>query len=274
MIAGVAKALRTRSPARWMRPHADVQAPLVVSDIITPSPALVELDDATDAAPVAVSPGAPSAADLLQSWLGLSTLQRRTLDALIGELGIASDHMENSVGGLTDRFENIAATTRDQAEIVQGLVASIQAIEIDGRSVLLSDVASGLGETLGALMDKVSRLSQQGGATARALSTVLDEIGSIEGSVMRIEAINRQTNLLALNAKIEAARAGDAGRAFAVVADEVRLLAQSINTLSTTIKEQIASISTVCEPVMACCRTSRPSMSRTRAAPPSSASRP
>ncbi len=92
-------------------------------------------------------------------------------------------------------------------------------------------------------MDKVSRLSQQGGATARALSTVLDEIGSIEGSVMRIEAINRQTNLLALNAKIEAGGRGDAGRAFAVVADEVRLLAQSINTLSTTIKEQIASIS-------------------------------
>ncbi len=127
---------------------------------------------------------------------------------------------------------------------MQGLGASIQSVEIDGRSVLLSDVASGLGETLTALMDKVGGLSRQGGATARALDTVLTEIDAVEGSVARIEAINRQTNLLALNAKIEAARAGEAGRAFAVVADEVRQLAQSINTLSGTIKDQIGSIAT------------------------------
>ena len=162
----------------------------------------------------------------------------------MGEAGLTAGHMEESVHGLTGRFERIAATTRDQAEIVQGLVASIQEVEIDGRSMLLADVAAGLGDTLGALMDKVGRLSRQGGATARSLDVVLTEIGSVEGSVARIEAINRQTNLLALNAKIEAARAGEAGRAFAVVADEVRLLAQSINTLSATIKVQIGSIAT------------------------------
>ncbi|WP_245239158.1 methyl-accepting chemotaxis protein [Methylobacterium platani] len=179
---------------------------------------------------------------VLQSWLGLSVLQRRALEALVGELGLASAHMEDSVHGLTGRFESIAATTRDQAEIVQGLVASIQAVEIDGRSVPLADVAAGLGETLAALMDKVVRLSRQGGETARALDGVLGEIGAVEGSVAQIEAINRQTNLLALNAKIEAARAGEAGRAFAVVADEVRQLAQSINALSGTIKEQIGTV--------------------------------
>ncbi len=133
-----------------MRPHADVQAPLVVSDIITPSPALVELDDATDAAPVAVSPGAPSAADLLQSWLGLSTLQRRTLDALIGELGIASDHYGEQRRRPDRPFREYC---RDDARSGRNRPRSRgldQAIEIDGRSVLLSDVASGLGETLGA----------------------------------------------------------------------------------------------------------------------------
>ncbi|WP_281287363.1 methyl-accepting chemotaxis protein [Methylobacterium terricola] len=189
-------------------------------------------------------PGTEAAAfvDLLQSWLGLSALQRRSLEALVHELSRTSAHVEDSVQGLTHRFENIAATTREQAEIVQGLVTSIQSVEIDGRPVLLADAASGLGETLAALMDKVGRLSRQGGATARSLDAVLAEIGAVEGSVARIKTINRQTNLLALNAKIEAARAGEAGQAFAVVADEVRLLAQSINTLSGTIKDQIDAI--------------------------------
>lgn len=210
-------------------------------------PAQAAVDDARPSAPP--EPATPPAddravLDLLHGWLGLSALQRRTFGALVGELDIAAAHMESSVQGLTRRFENIAATTRDQAGIVQSLVASIQSVEIDGRSAHLSEISSGLGRTLGALMDKVGQLSEQGGTTARALDVVLDDLVSVEGSVAQIEGINRQTNLLALNAKIEAARAGEAGRAFAVVADEVRALAQSINALSGTIKGQIGTIAT------------------------------
>jgi methyl-accepting chemotaxis protein len=241
MMAEVAQGTLERSRARWMRPRreekqsSEAPIPEVPSPVAVPDAAILE----------PTPPGERAAAiDLLQSWLGLSVLQRRALEALVGELGLTSAHMEDSVHGLTHRFESIAATTRGQAEIVQGLVSSIQSVEIDGRPVPLSDVASGLGETLAALMEKVARLSRQGGATARALDTVLGEIEAVEGSIARIEAINRQTNLLALNAKIEAARAGEAGQAFAVVADEVRLLAQSINTLSGTIKDQIGSIAT------------------------------
>ncbi len=245
MISEVAQVTRERSRPRWLRPRNDALA-------LVPAAAAAPHAEASAASSpdVSASPEIPAAAgpkaaiDLLQSWLGLSTLQRRALEALVDELGRTSSHVEESVQGLTRRFENIAASTREQAEIVQGLGASIQSVAIDGRSVLLSDVASGLGETLAALMDKVGGLSRQGGATARALDTVLAEIDAVEGSVARIEAINRQTNLLALNAKIEAARAGEAGRAFAVVADEVRQLAQSINTLSGTIKDQIGSIAT------------------------------
>ncbi|MCF4127265.1 methyl-accepting chemotaxis protein [Methylobacterium sp. SyP6R] len=228
-----------RSRSRWLRPRNAASA------LVPAAAAAPRAEPAASSDPeTSASPDTSAAIDLLQSWLGLTTLQRRALEALVGELDRSSTHVEESVQGLTRRFENIAASTREQAEIVQGLGASIQSVEIDGHSVLLADVASGLGETLAALMDKVGGLSRQGGATARALDTVLSEIDAVEGSVARIEAINRQTNLLALNAKIEAARAGEAGRAFAVVADEVRLLAQSINTLSGTIKDQIGSIAT------------------------------
>ncbi|WP_279597446.1 methyl-accepting chemotaxis protein [Methylobacterium sp. J-068] len=186
----------------------------------------------------------PSAVDLLDAWLGLSGLQRRALEALIDEIGLTSEHVEHNVHNLSERFQNICATTQDQADIVQDLVRSIQTVQIDGQSLHLADVASGLGETLSALMEKITFLSSRGGETAHALDGVLTELVSVEGSVVQIERINRQTNLLALNAKIEAARAGEAGRAFAVVADEVRALAGSINGLSETIKQQIGTIAT------------------------------
>jgi len=194
------------------------------------------------------SPEAPAGrsglADLLHVWLDLSDRQRAMLDALIDELGIVSTDIETHVDGLSERFQRIADTTRGQSEIVQGLASAIQSVRIDGSEQPLAEVAAGLGAILSSLIGKIALLSSRGTTLTDALSGVLGELGSIDGSVAQIERINRQTNLLALNAKIEAARAGEAGRAFAVVADEVRGLAGSINALSGVIKGQIGSIAT------------------------------
>lgn len=181
--------------------------------------------------------------ELLQDWLGLSVLQRRALDALVGEIGIVSGHVEANVDGLSSRFQTIAATTRAQAVTVQDLVTSIQSVRINGEELHLSQVASGLGDTLARLIDKITVLSSRGGAMLGSLEGVLGQLTSVEASIAAVDKINRQTNLLALNAKIEAARAGEAGRAFAVVANEVRELAQSIDALAGVIRGQIGSIS-------------------------------
>jgi methyl-accepting chemotaxis protein len=188
--------------------------------------------------------GRRDAVDLLQAWLALSDRPRAMLEALIDELGIVSSDVEIQVDGLSERFQRIATTTRGQSEIVQGLATAIQSVRIDGVERPLAEVASGLGGILSTLIGKIALLSSRGTTLTDALSGVLGELSSIDGSVAQIERINRQTNLLALNAKIEAARAGEAGKAFAVVADEVRGLAGSINTLSDVIKRQIGSIAT------------------------------
>jgi methyl-accepting chemotaxis protein len=178
----------------------------------------------------------------LRRWLDMSALERRALQALTDEVTITYGDVESRVQALSERFQDIAETTRRQAQTVQDLVTAIQAVEIDGEMVPLAKVADGLGDTLSNLVGKVADLSSRGMSLLWSLDDLLGQLHSVEGSVDQIDHINRQTNLLALNAKIEAARAGEAGRSFAVVADEVRELAKSVNALSSTIRGQMTSI--------------------------------
>ncbi|MEP9375385.1 methyl-accepting chemotaxis protein [Aquabacter sp. CN5-332] len=180
---------------------------------------------------------------VMERWQSLSLTQRRTLQVLIDEIAVTTDHAETNVQSISARFQNIAATTRQQAATFHDLVTSIQTVKLDGAEIPLTEVAGGLGETLSHLIGKITSMSTHGASMVGALDGVFGELKSVNASIAEIDKINRQTNLLALNAKIEAARAGEAGRGFAVVADEVRELANVVNRLSDAIRTQIESIS-------------------------------
>jgi methyl-accepting chemotaxis protein len=183
------------------------------------------------------------ATDLLHGWLGLSSVQRRALEALVKEIRIVSDDVETNVVAISEQFQNIARSSQDQSATVENMVSAVQGVEIDDELIPLEQVAQSLGDTLSGLIAKIVLLSSRGVSMVYGLEDVMTEIRSVETSVGQIDKINQQTNLLALNAKIEAARAGEAGRGFAVVADEVRELAKTVNSLSATIRKQIDSIS-------------------------------
>jgi methyl-accepting chemotaxis protein len=191
-------------------------------------------------------PAGPQQADQSSSsdiYGAPSGLYGRCLEALGGEINIVTDDMRTNVFGLTGRFENIVATTREQTHTVQELVGSIQTVKVEGEVIPLTELAGTLGDTLSQLVGKITVLSTRGASMSSALNGVMNELKSVSTSITEIDKINRQTNLLALNAKIEAARAGEAGRGFSVVADEVRELAKAVNNLSEMIRRQISSIS-------------------------------
>jgi methyl-accepting chemotaxis protein len=107
----------------------------------------------------------------------------------------------------------------------------------------LSNIVEDLQRTVSEFVEKIVFLSSRGVTLVYKLDDVMADLKQVQGSIGAIDKINRKTNLLALNAKIEAARAGDAGRSFAVVADEVRELASAVDRLSGSLKSQLVTIS-------------------------------
>ena len=82
-------------------------------------------------------------------------------------------------------------------------------------------------------------------------------VKEIEEMVKSVSGIASQINILALNASIEAARAGDNGKAFGVVAQEVRILAEEtqksakeIQILTINVKDAFYSLSQNSEDLM------------------------
>ena len=71
------------------------------------------------------------------------------------------------------------------------------------------------------------------------LNEASERIGEV---VKSISQIAWQTKLLAFNARIEAGRAGEAGRGFEVVAQEVKALAQQTSAATEGISREIAAI--------------------------------
>ncbi|WP_158266550.1 methyl-accepting chemotaxis protein [Allosphingosinicella deserti] len=132
-------------------------------------------------------------------------------------INAGSDEIANASEDLSRRTEQQAASLEETAAAMTEITATVH------NSTAGAKEADKLVRATQADAQESSKVVADAVAAMAEIEKSSQEITKI---IAVIDKIAFQTNLLALNASVEAAHAGEAGRAFAVVANEVRALAQ------------------------------------------------
>lgn len=152
------------------------------------------------------------------------------------------DLQSDAIVGLLSSFQGLESQSREQEEMVLGLINRISK-DSDG-GVNIHEFTNESAELIKQFVENILAMSKGSSDLVIAMDDVSIQLSSVEKLLMEIDGISEQTNLLALNAAIEAARAGEAGRGFAVVAEEVRTLSQRSNQFSDQIRALIGNTRT------------------------------
>ncbi|MEO8531642.1 MAG: methyl-accepting chemotaxis protein, partial [Deltaproteobacteria bacterium] len=159
---------------------------------------------------------------------------QQTIDALAEKaLQLGSNVVD--VAGLLDEM---AAKAAQQRGLIEAARSGADQVNAANDSVMMAarDVAVGAQQTMTVVSCSVERV-RKAGLRTREVATwvhdlsarmvaIEDSLKAINTSNLEITSIARQVNILAINAKIEASRAGEAGRGFAFLADAVKDLAK------------------------------------------------
>lgn len=165
---------------------------------------------------------------LLDNLKSLIDVNFSEIDTAIGQSTSLASTAAHAASQTLSDVQTVAASAEELAASIREISDSMI------RSQSASDTAFGAVESAGQAVERLA-----GAATA------------MTGIVGLIQDIAAQINLLALNATIESARAGEAGKGFAVVAGEVKSLAHQAASATKQISQEIGSIQTVSEDVVA-----------------------
>lgn len=155
------------------------------------------------------------------------------------------DGLRGQLGAIAARLTDIAGCIASEAEVATAVVRGTTE-----QAHRIADLAAMLAQTASAIEEGARRQSE---ALAHARATlainkpVIDALTRSAEGVASISAsvsvIAQESRMLSLNARIEAARAGDAGRAFAVVAAEMAALTGRTKHATDDIGARAAAIS-------------------------------
>lgn len=162
------------------------------------------------------------------------------IGGLVQALASAATEMEATASSLTAATEQASDRTRIVNVSAGQACSNVQAV-----AQMTDNLAAAIGEIGTKMLASRSATKQAHTDSAKTAETVEQLSGGAKriGEVIKlISAIANQTKLLAFNAKIESARAGDAGAGFAVVASEVKELAGQTAKATDEVGARIAEI--------------------------------
>jgi methyl-accepting chemotaxis protein len=186
--------------------------------------------------------GGSAVKEVLQRWGSFSSVLGRIVKSIVQEVRGAMSDMEAETGTVVTAFREVAGKAKAQSERVGKLSALASEIQVDGQTVSLTETTALLDEALSDSVSKIEFASRRAAMMVSTLEEMSQSLGQVERCIGQVDAINGQTNMLALNARIEANRAGEAGRAFAVIANEIRELSRSTQNLSVTMRAQMTKL--------------------------------
>ncbi|WP_165356375.1 methyl-accepting chemotaxis protein [Sphingosinicella sp. BN140058] len=142
----------------------------------------------------------------------------------MGKIAQATGNIHGGSGEISQASDDLSHRTEQQAASLEETAAAMTQI-----TTTVHNSATGANEAnklVRATQADAQESSKVVGDAVAAMAEIEKSSQEITKIIEVIDKIAFQTNLLALNASVEAAHAGEAGRAFAVVANEVRALAQ------------------------------------------------
>lgn len=160
------------------------------------------------------------------------------------ELRSLSEKVTNaskSIVTLSEKDNNYIETLYTLIGEISEEINEISTISTDTNNISLNSVERLNQEkvTIDSSITTISDLKEYYHTLLNSTENLKNMSEKISNITTYIEEIANKTNLLALNARIEASRAGDAGKSFAVVANEIKVLSEQTKTFSSDITTHI-----------------------------------
>ena len=146
------------------------------------------------------------------------------LRSAMTSIAAATANIHGGSGEISQASDDLSRRTEQQAASLEETAAAMTEI-----TATVQNSASGANQANKLVLATQADAQESSKVVSDAVAAMAEIEKSSQEITKIIEVIDKiafQTNLLALNASVEAAHAGEAGRAFAVVANEVRALAQ------------------------------------------------
>jgi len=166
----------------------------------------------------------------------LADLTQGELQALQVSIEQINTIVSEAVAGLSSSFSTLNSETRQQENLVLGLMQNMSDGGGDTGRITIKEFAAETDDILNYFVEHIINVSKESMVMVHTIDDMVLNMDEINNLLADTKTIANQTNLLALNAAIEAARAGEAGRGFAVVASEVRDLSVRSNEFNEKIK--------------------------------------